>query len=153
MTDREKLIDICMDTLPDEHPWDGCVKQLVDALIANGVTFQPPVVPGSADCFAISEMAYNNGYARGLEEGKLKWVPAVLGFYPDTHEVRTRDFDDIIVSQVSDMVLGWDGKRMEVVEFEMWNGKPTWTTWNGSEFRVTYWAYVPEPPEVKDEVK
>ena len=37
MTDREKLIDILMDELPEEHPWVGKVRGLVDTLIANGV--------------------------------------------------------------------------------------------------------------------
>ena len=37
MTDREKLIYILMDELPEEHPLVGNVRGLVDILIANGV--------------------------------------------------------------------------------------------------------------------
>lgn len=37
---KQQLADILMDTLPDEHPWAGRVCDLVDALIANGVTVQ-----------------------------------------------------------------------------------------------------------------
>ena len=37
MTDREKLLDILMDNLPDDNPWEGAVKTLLDRLIANGV--------------------------------------------------------------------------------------------------------------------
>ena len=99
------------------------------------------------DIHTAMEESYKNGYARGLEDGKLNWIPVAPGFYPETHEVRTQDFDDIIISQVSDMVLGWNGERMEVVEFEMWNGEATWNTWNGSRFKVTHWAYLPEPPK------
>ena len=39
MADRQRLIDIFMDELPEEHPWKGNIKGLVDKLIANGVTF------------------------------------------------------------------------------------------------------------------
>jgi hypothetical protein len=35
-----QLTDILMDSLPDEHPWEGNVKGLVERLIANGVTVQ-----------------------------------------------------------------------------------------------------------------
>ena len=37
MTDREKLLDILMDNLPDDNPWEGAVKTLLDHLLANGV--------------------------------------------------------------------------------------------------------------------
>ena len=40
MTDREKLVDFFMDELPEDHPWKGNVKRLVDKLLAAGVTFQ-----------------------------------------------------------------------------------------------------------------
>jgi hypothetical protein len=42
---------------------------------ANGVTFQPPVVPGHENVHDISEMSYRNGYEKGLEDGKPKWIP------------------------------------------------------------------------------
>ena len=34
-----KLSEILMDELPEEHPWKGNIKGLVEMLIANGVTF------------------------------------------------------------------------------------------------------------------
>lgn len=40
MTDKQKLIEILMDTLPAGTPWEGHVRDLVDHLIANGVTVQ-----------------------------------------------------------------------------------------------------------------
>ena len=152
MTAREKLIDICMDTLPDEHPWDGCVKQLVDALIANGVTFQPPVVPGSADCFTISEMAYNNGYARGLEEGKKPgWIP-VTERLPE---------DDLpkgsAVKQIKVLTALKSDKGVRTVRSQMryrmtWYNSAPWA-WKCSGSEITHWMPLPEPPEVKDEGK
>lgn len=35
-----------------------------------------PAVPGHEDQYNIAEMAYNNGYEKGLEEGRGKWIPA-----------------------------------------------------------------------------
>ena len=40
MTDHMKLTDILMDELPEEHPWKGNIKGLVEKLLANGVTVQ-----------------------------------------------------------------------------------------------------------------
>ena len=40
MTDHMKLTDILVDELPEEHPWMGNIKGLVEKLIANGVTVQ-----------------------------------------------------------------------------------------------------------------
>lgn len=39
MNDHMKLSEILMDELPEEHPWKGNIKGLVERLIANGVTF------------------------------------------------------------------------------------------------------------------
>ena len=39
MTDYMKLFDILMDELPEEHPWKGNIKGLIETLLANGVTF------------------------------------------------------------------------------------------------------------------
>lgn len=40
MTDYMELTEILMDELPEEHPWKGNVKGLVERLLANGVTTQ-----------------------------------------------------------------------------------------------------------------
>lgn len=37
MADRENLIDLLMDNLPENNPWDGEVRKLVERLLANGV--------------------------------------------------------------------------------------------------------------------
>ena len=34
-----------------------------------------PVIPGHDDRYNIAEMSYNNGYAKGCEDGKPKWIP------------------------------------------------------------------------------
>lgn len=40
MNDRQRLTDLLLDTLPENGPWVGNIKGLVDHLIANGVTIQ-----------------------------------------------------------------------------------------------------------------
>lgn len=47
MTDHMKLTDILMDELPEEHPWKGNIKGLVERLIANGVTLANQVASSS----------------------------------------------------------------------------------------------------------
>lgn len=37
MNDREKLLNILMDELPDTTPWDGEIRLLVERLLDNGV--------------------------------------------------------------------------------------------------------------------
>lgn len=68
MTDKQKLIDILMDTLPAENPWEGHVRDLVDHLIANGVTVQRwiPVterLPDNAEHdWVLAQVVESNGY-------------------------------------------------------------------------------------------
>jgi hypothetical protein len=38
MTDYMKLVDILLDTIPEDSPWQGNIKGLVETLVANGVT-------------------------------------------------------------------------------------------------------------------
>ena len=84
MTDREKLIGL-LDKVhhrPLGKEYRERLTTISDHLIANGVTFTTdnnvgitPVVPGHDDQYNIAEMSYNNGYAKGLEDGKPKWIP------------------------------------------------------------------------------
>ena len=37
MTDREKLLNLLMDEIPNPSPWDGEIRLLLDHLLANGV--------------------------------------------------------------------------------------------------------------------
>jgi hypothetical protein len=64
MTDKQKLIDILMDALPEGNPWEGHVRDLVDHLIANGVTMQDKGKP--LESFLHPVDAYN-----GLKEKYL----------------------------------------------------------------------------------
>ena len=63
MTDREKLIDILMDELPEEHPWVGKVRGLVDTLIDNGVVVREKGEwIGEGDGYADGELVYDVWY-------------------------------------------------------------------------------------------
>lgn len=37
MTDREKLLNLLMDEIPNPSPWDGEIGLLLERLLANGV--------------------------------------------------------------------------------------------------------------------
>ena len=74
MTDRQRLIDLLMDNLPDDSPGEGQIVKLVDVLMEHGVTFRV-AAPGHEDQYNIAEMAYNNGYAKGMEDGSKNRMP------------------------------------------------------------------------------
>lgn len=87
MTDKEKLIELlktadlgciksqCHNCGYYESPWQNGKQPLcreyrvADHLRANGVTFSA-AVPGHEDQYNIAEMSYQNGYAKGFEDGK-----------------------------------------------------------------------------------
>lgn len=65
----EKLIETKGFFIEDERGCIMCVVGAQDIRNAPGVDLVP-VVPGHTDQHNISEMAYNNGYAKGYEDGK-----------------------------------------------------------------------------------
>lgn len=65
----EKLIEAKGFFIEDERGCIMCVVSAQDIRNAPGVDLVP-VVPGHTDQHNISEMAYNNGYAKGYEDGK-----------------------------------------------------------------------------------
>lgn len=67
--DTEKLIKEHGFFAENEFGLTVCVVSVKDIRDAPGVTLVP-AVPGHADQHNISEMAYNNGYAKGYEDGK-----------------------------------------------------------------------------------
>ena len=94
MSNYQDLLDIVMDTLPEEHPWNGNVKMLVDSLVANGVTVQKwiPVterLPYTAErvlvCRTWLGMVYKPvyGYYQDFPNQKGCWyVLTDEGYYP-----------------------------------------------------------------------
>lgn len=70
-----QLTDILMDLLPDEYPWEGNVKGLVERLIANGVTVQKwisveerlPEVGKTVLCYRDGITGYRMGHYIGAE--------------------------------------------------------------------------------------
>ena len=80
--DRTKMVnEVSWNTLYKEmteglDPYDPYYMGFVDAMdrVDDWMDAQPtatfPAVPGHTDQHNISEMAYNNGYAKGYEDGK-----------------------------------------------------------------------------------
>ena len=64
MADREKLEKL----ISEIQYMGGLESRLAEHLLANGVTFSV-AVPGHENNYDIAEMAYNNGYAKGFEDG------------------------------------------------------------------------------------
>lgn len=64
----EKLITDRGFFVEDDEGWMVLVVAAQDIRNASGVVV--PAVPGHADQYNISEMAYKNGYAKGLEDAK-----------------------------------------------------------------------------------
>lgn len=55
-----------------------------------------PAVPGHDNQYNIAEMAYNNGYAKGLEDGKPKWISCKESLPKSTELVLAIDSEDLI---------------------------------------------------------
>ena len=72
MTDRERLLQILNVPIYPHENVDP-LEAVADYLLDNGVTFGA-AVPGHENNYDIAEMSYNNGYAKGLEDGKPKWI-------------------------------------------------------------------------------
>lgn len=146
MTDYERLTDIFMDVLPEDNPFHGRVKNLVEELLANGVTFatdnnvgSTPVAPDYDYEYRISEMSYNNGYAKGLQDGKPKWIPV--------EERLPTPYVDVITCRRDYLARGTTiGK--EYIGTISDNEIPSWSqdywTWKS---KVTHWMPLPEPPK------
>ena len=95
-----------------------------------------PVVPGHDDQYNIAEMSYNNGYAKGLEDGKPKWRPA---------SEPPKEWEDenggAINFQIFTPGIGVDiGNWIEPIH--------TWFCL-GAPVKVTHWMPLPEPPETE----
>ena len=65
----ERLIEDKGFYVKDENECFLCVVAAQDIRNAPGVTLTP-AVPGHTDQHNIAEMSYNNGYAKGYEDGK-----------------------------------------------------------------------------------
>ena len=137
MTDREKLIARLNASFEMQYSKRGLLtaQHTADDLISFGVTFvtdnnvgNTPVVPGHDDQYNIAEMSYNNGYAKGLEDGKPKWIP-VTERLPEPFEVvcvyvpAEQRVTDAYMTRHNE----WVGIRMISV--------------------VTHWMELPEPPK------
>ena len=129
MTDRERLLQILNVPIHphlDVDPLDAVVDYLLD----NGVTFGV-AVPGHENNYDISEMAYNNGYAKGCEDSKHKWIPV--------SERLPNHLDSVLC-------------YTNFEEVRIWQWHEGWKSWIGliadyGKNVVTHWMPLPEPPK------
>lgn len=85
-----------------------------------------PVIPGHDDQYNIAEMSYNNGYAKGCEDSKPKWIPVSERLPVQGQEV---------------IVYTGNVLKPCVMGYLFWN--PEYDTWA----RVTHWMPLPEAPK------
>ena len=136
---RKKLIDFFMDELPENHPWMGNVKGLVDTLIANGVTVQEwiPVterLPESGVHVLVACEMYGQ-YLTG------KYV--CDGFYVDRYSQKVENIDYDIACEYceeDDEYYLWQGWYEVIKNWDDYNSIVVGDT-------VTHWMPLPEPPK------
>ena len=164
MDDKEKLIWLLCNAHSkscEASAYDGIsyAEQLAmeaDFLLENRVTFATdnnvgynPIIPGHDDQYNIAEMSYNNGYAKGCEDSKPKWIP-VSERLPEYDLPRFSN-----VKQIKVLTALISDKGVRTVRSQM-RYKDTWATgyqtiwrWKCSGSEITHWMPLPEPPKEK----
>ena len=144
MTDREKLRKLIHTAIAEwEH---GEVdEKIADHLIANGVTFanETTVVPGHDDQYNIAEMAYNNGYAKGLEDGKPKWISV-------EERLPEENMSVLLLCKNNAIFVGFLGRyysKSDELRFLIHTALNSTKRLNKG--RVTHWMPLPEPPQTE----
>ena len=90
MTDYMKLTDILLDELPEEHPWKGNIKGLVEKLIAHGVTVQEWIsvkdrLPEECGVFLVC------GNRGGIYTAEFRKFSDFGGEYPHWHKLNSKN--------------------------------------------------------------
>lgn len=76
------------------------------------------------------------------------WI-SVKDRLPVTKQVILGENEDPWCYEISEPVLGWDGKTMVVVQFTSDDIFPVmWITSDGGNAEILYWLPLPAPPEV-----
>ena len=85
-----------------------------------------PVIPGCDDQYNIAEMSYNNGYAKGCEDRKPKWIPVSERLPERGQEVIVASYR--MIKPVVFATIFWNK------EHDNWYG-------------ITHWMPLPKPPK------
>lgn len=104
-----------------------------------------PVAPGHDDQYNIAEMAYNNGYAKGLEDGKPKWIP-VSERLPEDDLPKGSKVKQIKVLVAYKTNGRWVTRTQTRVK-GYWYGKPDKWDWAKTSDPITHWMPLQEPPK------
>lgn len=98
-----------------------------------------PIVPGHDNCHDIAEMSYNNGYTKGCEDSKPRWIPV-------TERLPEEEKLVLILCKNGARFVGYCGKQYCDIE-RRWHIK---TALNSTKLlnkgRVSHWMPLPEPP-------
>lgn len=142
MTDRERLLQI-LNVAIFPHEGEDPMEAVTDYLLDNGVTFGA-AVPGHENNYDISEMAYNNGYAKGCEDSKPKWIPVSERLPEDDlpKDSKRKSIKVLVTYKTSN---GVPVVRTQVREKEPWFNSKGWD-WTKAE-PITHWMPLPEPPK------
>jgi hypothetical protein len=102
-----------------------------------------PVIPGHDDQYNIAEMSYNNGYAKGCEDSKPKWIP-VSERLPEKGQSGVFPDDSINVLVYREY---YDEIRVGHYDYH-WN--EFYTVDDLLMGHVTHWMPLPNPPKEVD---
>ena len=131
MSKYAELVDIVLDTLPEEHPWKGNVKGLVEKLVANGVTIR-----GTEDTPVADKLS------------ATAWIPVTerLPEVVDTYLIVVKyKYDFEKEYSISTDVATYNPYEGGYID-NCWN---TYIDWDeGQQYiHVTHWMPLPEPPK------
>jgi hypothetical protein len=99
-----------------------------------------PVIPGHDDQYNIAEMSYNNGYAKGCEDSKQKWIPV-------SERLPVEDIRVLLLCKNKAMFVGVHGKYYGGTESRFKICTALNSTKLLNKGRVTHWMPLPEPPK------
>ena len=105
-----------------------------------------PVVPGHDDQYNIAEMSYNNGYAKGLEDGKPKWIPVAERLPEELPKAGSAWSEAIRPS--ADVLVKIKGLKQLYTAWYSYSHNVWADVREEHNFTgVTHWMPLPEPPQ------
>ena len=109
-----------------------------------------PIIPGHDNCHDIAEMSYNNGYAKGCEDSKPRWIPVTERFPKEDGKYLVHK-DICGTPYITVVWFAKDARKVDRYDFRR-NWKNVWYLYDDevgyyATSTVTHWMPLPEPPE------